>query len=115
MTFATQSANVSSRSMSCVNLQRRPSIGVLVDIVRLKQLAVDGFNRIFLTTMCCGFRMVARIPYPATIPKYFDALVKWLLWPSSVPLGCLYLRHTDSTHLQAGTEHMFMEFYKAPI
>ncbi|KIJ21222.1 hypothetical protein PAXINDRAFT_178571 [Paxillus involutus ATCC 200175] len=41
------------------------------DIVRLEKLAEGGCNRTFLITMCCGFRMVAHIPYPATIPKYF--------------------------------------------
>ena len=41
------------------------------DIESLRKLAEVGFNRIFLITMRDGFRMVARIPYPATVPKYF--------------------------------------------
>ncbi|ETW75440.1 hypothetical protein HETIRDRAFT_423131 [Heterobasidion irregulare TC 32-1] len=41
------------------------------DIVRMHKLAECGFNRTFLITMRGGFRMVARIPYPVSIPKYF--------------------------------------------
>ena len=41
------------------------------DIVSLEKLAKGGFNCTFLITMHCGFQMVACIPYPAMIPKYF--------------------------------------------
>jgi hypothetical protein len=34
-----------------------------------KKLTEDGFNRIFLNTMCDKFQMVACIPYLATILK----------------------------------------------
>ena len=41
------------------------------DIVDLRKLAEGGFNRSFLITVRDGFQMVARIPYPVTLPKYF--------------------------------------------
>ena len=43
----------------------------LDDVVDLTKLAERGFNRSFLITMRGGFLMVARIPYPVTIPRYF--------------------------------------------
>ncbi|KAG2339052.1 hypothetical protein BDR05DRAFT_992242 [Suillus weaverae] len=51
------------------------------DIVRLEKLAEGGFNHTFLITMRCGFGMVARIPYPATIPKYF-AIASEIAFPT---------------------------------
>jgi hypothetical protein len=64
------------RRLAAESVNRSPG-----DIVRLEKLAEGGFNRTFLITMRCGFRMVARIPYPVTIPKYSTSLslVKWLL------------------------------------
>ena len=35
------------------------------------KLAEGGFNRTFLITMHDGFEMVARIPYPVTVPKFY--------------------------------------------
>ena len=43
----------------------------LSDIVGFEKLAEGGFNRTFLITMRHGFQMVARIPYPFTVPRYF--------------------------------------------
>jgi hypothetical protein len=51
--------------MGYVNLQRSPA-----DTVNFAKLAEGGFNRTFLITTPNGFQMVARIPYPATLPKY---------------------------------------------
>ena len=46
------------------------SVGRLpADIVDLAKLAEGGLNRTFLMTVIDGFP-VARIPYPATVPKY---------------------------------------------
>jgi hypothetical protein len=70
MLFATQSADLFSTSMGYVDLQHSPLVGVLL-IVDLGKLAEGGFNRTFLITMRDGFRMVARIPYPVTVPKYY--------------------------------------------
>ena len=53
------------RRLAAESVNRSPD-----DIVDLKKLAEGGFNRSFLITLRCGFQMVARIPYPATTPKY---------------------------------------------
>ena len=60
------------------------------DIVRLEKLAEGGFNRTFIITMRCGFRMVARIPYPATIPKYFAVATMALLRSFWLPMPEVY-------------------------
>ncbi|TCD61011.1 hypothetical protein EIP91_009162 [Steccherinum ochraceum] len=41
------------------------------DVVKFEKLAEGGFNRSFLITMRDKFQLVARIPYPYTVPKYF--------------------------------------------
>lgn len=41
-----------------------------VDVIGFEKLAEGGFNRSFLITMRDGYRFVARIPYPATEPKF---------------------------------------------
>jgi hypothetical protein len=65
-----QSADVSSTSMGYVDWPRSLSIGVLMmsdsDFKDLKNSL-----RVGLTTMRDGFQMVARIPYPFTVPKCF--------------------------------------------
>ncbi len=55
------------RRLAAQSVDRSPD-----DIVDLVKLAEGGFNRTFLITMRDGFQMVARIPYPATVPKYFQ-------------------------------------------
>ena len=41
------------------------------DVVSLSKLAEGGFNRTFIVTLRDGQQMVARIPYPVTVPKYY--------------------------------------------
>jgi len=64
------------------------------DIVDLTKLAEGGFNRTFLITMHGGFQMVARIPYPATAPKYFavasEVATMALLHSSRLPIPEVY-------------------------
>jgi len=83
------------------------------DIVRLEKLAEGGFNRSFLITMRCGFRMVARIPYPATIPKYFavasEVATMTLLRSFGLPIPEVY-GYSPTPNNAAGTEYIFMEF-----
>ncbi|KAG1725600.1 protein kinase subdomain-containing protein PKL CAK Fmp29 [Suillus lakei] len=83
------------------------------DIVCLEKLAEGGFNRTFLITMRCGFRMVARIPYPATIPKYFavasEVATMALLRSSGLPIPEVY-GYSPTPNNAAGTEYIFMEF-----
>jgi hypothetical protein len=46
------------------------------DVINLSKLAEGGFNRTFLITFRDDFQMVARIPYPATVPKYYAVASK---------------------------------------
>ncbi|KAH7931315.1 hypothetical protein BV22DRAFT_1124241 [Leucogyrophana mollusca] len=83
------------------------------DIVRLQKLAEGGFNRAFLITMLCGFRMMARIPYPVTIPKYFavasEVATMALLRSFGLPIPKVY-GYSPTPNNAAGTEYIFMEF-----
>jgi hypothetical protein len=83
------------------------------DIVGLEKLAEGGFNRTFLITMRCGFRMVARIPYPATVPKYFavasEVATMALLRSFGLPIPDVY-GYSPAPNNAAGTEYIFMEF-----
>ena len=83
------------------------------DIVDLKKLAEGGFNRTFLITMRGGFQMVARIPYPATIPKYFavasEVATMALLRSSGLPIPEVY-GYSPAPDNAAETEYIFMEF-----
>jgi len=85
----------------------------LDDIVGLEKLAEGGFNRTFLITMRCGFRMVARIPYPATVPKYFavasEVATMALLRSFGLPIPDVY-GYSPAPNNAAGTEYIFMEF-----
>ena len=85
------------------------------DIVDLKKLAEGGFNRTFLLTMHDGFQMVARIPYPVTIPKYFvvasEVATMDLLRSSGLPIPKVY-GYSPVPGNAAGTEYIFMEFVR---
>ncbi|KAJ7221939.1 kinase-like domain-containing protein [Mycena rebaudengoi] len=54
------------RRLAAQSVGRSPA-----DVVNLSKLAEGGFNRTFLITLRDDFQMVARIPYPATLPKYY--------------------------------------------
>ncbi|KAF9072369.1 protein kinase subdomain-containing protein PKL/CAK/Fmp29 [Rhodocollybia butyracea] len=41
------------------------------NVVNVSKLAEGGFNRTLLITLRDGFKMVARIPYPVTAPKFY--------------------------------------------
>ncbi|KAG2065001.1 kinase-like protein [Suillus decipiens] len=83
------------------------------DIVRLEKLTEGGFNRTFLITMRYGFRMVARIPYPATIPKYFavasEVATMALLRSLGLPIPEVY-GYSPTPDNAAETEYILMEF-----
>jgi hypothetical protein len=83
------------------------------DIVDLEKLAEGGFNRTFLITMRCGFQMVARIPYPATIPKYFavasEVATMDLLRSFGLPMPKVY-GYSPTPDNAAGTEYILLEF-----
>ncbi|KIO03722.1 hypothetical protein M404DRAFT_9474 [Pisolithus tinctorius Marx 270] len=83
-------------------------------IMHMEKLAEGGFNRTFLITMRCGFRMVARIPYPATIPKNFavasEVATMAFLRSSGLPIPEVY-GYSPTPNNAAGTEYIFMEFF----
>ncbi|KAF8637446.1 hypothetical protein AX17_002811 [Amanita inopinata Kibby_2008] len=68
----------------------------LDDIVDFAKLAEGGFNRIFLISMRDGFQIVARIPYPATVPKYFSVASEVATMALLRSSGLLYQRYTDT-------------------
>ena len=43
------------------------------DVASLSKLAEGGFNRTSIITLRDGQQMVARIPCPVTVPKYYAA------------------------------------------
>ena len=87
----------------------------LDDIVSLEKLAEGGLNRTFLITMHCGFRMVARIPYPGTIPKCFtvasEVATMALLRSFGLPIPEVH-GYSPAPNNAARTEYIFMEFVK---
>ena len=85
------------------------------DIDDLKKLAEGGFNRAFLITMRDGLQMVARIPYPAMIPKYFaiasEVATMAFLRSSGLPIPKVY-GYSPVPNNAAETEYIFMEFLR---
>ncbi|KAH7885399.1 protein kinase subdomain-containing protein PKL CAK Fmp29 [Phlebopus sp. FC_14] len=96
------------RQLAAESVGRSPD-----DIVDLKKLAEGGFNRTFLITMRGGFQMVARIPHPATIPKYFavasEVATMALLRSSGLPIPEVY-GYSPAPDNAVETEYIFMEF-----
>ncbi|PIL22751.1 hypothetical protein GSI_15444 [Ganoderma sinense ZZ0214-1] len=96
------------RRLAAESVDRSPD-----DIVDLKKLAEGGFNRTFLITMRCGFQMVARIPYPVTVPKYFavasEVATMAFLRSVGLPVPEIY-GYSPTTDNAVGTEYVFMEF-----
>ena len=85
------------------------------DVLDLKKLAEGGFNRTFIITMRDGFQMVARIPYPVTVPKYYavasEVATMNFLRSSGLPIPEVYGYSPDSDN-EAETEYIFMELLR---
>ncbi|KAI6122216.1 protein kinase subdomain-containing protein PKL/CAK/Fmp29 [Pisolithus croceorrhizus] len=83
------------------------------DVAGLQKIAEGGFNRTFLITMHDGFQMVARIPYPVTVPKSFaiasEVATMTFLRSRGLPIPEVfdYSPKLDNT---AGTEYIFMAY-----
>ncbi|KAF8995945.1 kinase-like domain-containing protein [Cyathus striatus] len=96
------------RRLAAESVNRSPD-----DIVDLKKLAEYGSNRTFLITMRDGFKMVARVPYPVTVPKYFtvasEVATMDLLRSSGLPVPKVY-GYSPTPENAAGTEYIFMDF-----
>ena len=92
------------------------SVGrTLQDIDTFVKLAEGGFNRTFLITMHDGFEMVARIPYPVTVPKFYaiasEVATMRFLRSSGLPVPEVY-DYSPSSDNVAKTEYIFMEFIR---
>ncbi|KAF9786065.1 protein kinase subdomain-containing protein PKL/CAK/Fmp29 [Thelephora terrestris] len=85
------------------------------DIDTFVKLAEGGFNRSFLITMRGGFEMVARIPYPVTVPKFYalasEVATMRFLRSSGLPVPEVY-DYSPSPDNAAKTEYIFMEFIR---
>ncbi|KAL5480871.1 hypothetical protein ACEPAI_9811 [Sanghuangporus weigelae] len=85
------------------------------DIDTFVKLAEGGFNRTFLITMHGGFEMIARIPYPVTVPKFYaiasEVATMRLLRSSGLPVPEVY-DYSPSSDNAAKTEYIFMEFMR---
>jgi hypothetical protein len=86
MTFATQSADVNELS----HLAAESADRSLDDIVGLEKLAARVGVTVPSSSPCVVSRTGLRFQSTSLL------LVKWLLWPSFVPLCCLYLMYTDT-------------------
>ncbi|KAG7088308.1 hypothetical protein E1B28_012318 [Marasmius oreades] len=98
------------RRLAAQSVNRSPD-----DIVDLAKLAEGGFNRTFLISMRGDFQMVARIPYPATVPKYYavasEVATMALLCSSGLPIPKVY-GYSPAPDNAAETEYIFMEFVR---
>ena len=85
----------------------------LDDIFGFEKLAEGGFNRTFLVTMRDSFQLVARIPYPVTVPKSYtvasEVATMNYLRSFGLPIPNVY-GYSPTSDNAAETEYIFMEF-----
>ncbi|KAI0072589.1 protein kinase subdomain-containing protein PKL/CAK/Fmp29 [Panus rudis PR-1116 ss-1] len=85
------------------------------EIISFAKLAEGGFNRTFLITMRDGFEMVARIPYPLTVPKSYavasEVATMSFLRSYGLPVPEVY-GYSPTLDNVAETEYIFMEFVR---
>ena len=79
----------------------------------MEKLDEGGFNRIFLITMHDGFQMIARIPYPVTVPKFHavasEVATMSFLRANGGPVPEVY-GYSPTSDNAAKTEYIFMEY-----
>lgn len=82
------------------------------DVIRFEKYGEGGYNRVFLITMRNDFQLIARIPYPATEPKYLavasEAATLGYLRLNGIPVPKVY-GYSATSDNAAGTEYIFME------
>ncbi|KAF7314326.1 APH domain-containing protein [Mycena kentingensis (nom. inval.)] len=87
------------------------------DVVGISKLAEGGFNRTFVIALRDGQRVVARIPYPMTVPNYYAVAseVATIEYQRScgIPVPEIYGYSAESDNV-AGTPYIFMEFVYGP-
>lgn len=101
--------NVSElQGLAAQSVSRNPS-----DIASFTKIGEGAANRVFLVTFRDGFKMIARIPYPASEPKGLvvasEAATLAFLHSRGLPVPKIYGYLACSENV-AGTEYMFMEF-----
>ncbi|PPR04943.1 hypothetical protein CVT24_007293, partial [Panaeolus cyanescens] len=87
------------------------------DVINVSKLAESGFNRTFIITLRDDRQVVARIPYPITVPKYYAIAseVATIEYQRScgIPVPEVYGYSADSDNI-AGTPYILMEFIPGP-
>ncbi|OJT14935.1 Altered inheritance of mitochondria protein 9, mitochondrial [Trametes pubescens] len=85
------------------------------DVKTMVKLDEGGFNRIFLVTMHDEFQLIARVPYPVTVPRSFavasEVATMRFLRAKGLPVPEVYAYSATSDNA-TGTEYIFMEFVK---
>ncbi|KAJ6489675.1 protein kinase subdomain-containing protein PKL/CAK/Fmp29 [Mycena vitilis] len=88
------------------------------DVVRFAKLAEGGYNRTFIITMHDGFQMVARIPYPVTVPKHYavasEVATMAFLRSSGIPTPKVY-GYSPTPNNAAETEYILMELVRGTL
>lgn len=87
------------------------------DVVGISKLAEGGFNRTFAITLHDGVQVVARVPYPMTVPSYYVVAseVATMEYQRSrgIPVPKIYGYSADSDNA-AGTPYILMERVQGP-
>ncbi|KAH9848501.1 kinase-like domain-containing protein [Lenzites betulinus] len=87
------------------------------DVISISKLAEGGFNRTFVIALRDGQQVVARVPYPMTVPYYFAVAseVATIKYHQSrgIPVPEIYGYSADSDNV-AGTPYILMEFVHGP-
>lgn len=85
------------------------------DVKTMVKLDECGLNRIFLVTMHDEFQLIARIPYPVTVPRFYtvasEVATMRFLRAKGLPVPEVYAYSATSDNV-VGTEYIFMEFVK---
>ncbi|KAI0330147.1 hypothetical protein GY45DRAFT_1354116 [Cubamyces sp. BRFM 1775] len=86
------------------------------DVVSFDKLAEGGFNRAFVITLRDGRQVVARVPYPMTVPNYYavasEVATTEYLRSYGIPIPEIYGYSADSDN-EVGTPYIIMEFIQA--
>ncbi|KAH6905619.1 hypothetical protein BKA70DRAFT_1291717 [Coprinopsis sp. MPI-PUGE-AT-0042] len=83
------------------------------DITNFSKLAEGRLNRVFLITFKDNFQMIARVPYPLTVPKYYavasEVATMEYLRLSGIPVPEVY-GYSPAEDNAAGVAYIFMEY-----
>ncbi|KAI0631483.1 kinase-like domain-containing protein [Trametes polyzona] len=96
------------RRLAAESIDQNPA-----DVVSLSKLAEGAFNRTFAVSFRNGKRVIARVPYPVTAPKYFAiasevATIEYLR-SRGIPAPAIFGYSADENNA-AGTPYILMEY-----